>query len=346
MKKLSLSEFNTFISSLEKENFNFLINSQQFIGVYSSIHSIPDSKIYEIHSSSFNENINNIENTILDKKADDKIKNIIYISDIQNIKGENLLILTRLLKHNKINNLKLSNTIFLANITNETFNSLPLSFNNLFIILEIGLIFIEWIEYARIKNFDWRIISFLKENNNFLLFDNKNEENKNIQNYPSPYTWGKLSTLIKSNQNINNIDLFSNLVNGSIGEKTGNLFLKHIEKLEGIYFFDNIFTEDLESIHIIEEHQITDFYLASNFYFNKNIKTLSANQVLSYFKYTDVLLKLYTDNNDIIFSIKSVLSIIKNETDNYLDIFSFIFESGVFVENDTILNTISNYMKK
>ena len=347
MKKFSLSEFNTFIKTLKNNNFNFLIHSEPFTGLYNSIHNIPDTNIFELYSTNFKNDIENIEN-IYNKNIDNKNvnRNIIYINDIKNIKGSDLLTLIKLLKHKKINSLFLEDTTIISTIVNEDLKTLPDTFSNLFITLEIKVIFIEWIEQARIKNYDWRIISFLKANNNFLLFDNKNEDTRTFKNYSSPYTWSNLSSLIKENQNISNIDLFSNLVNGCIGEKTGTLFLKHVEKLEGLYFFKYIFEEELENIQIIEEEKITDFYLASNFFFKSNISHLSVNEILSYFKYTDVLLKSYPENNDIIFSIKSVLSIIKEDTENSLDIFSFIFESGVFVENDTILATISNYMKK
>jgi hypothetical protein len=348
LKKFSLSEFNTFINSLKNNNFNFLIHSEPFTGLYNSIHNIKEANIFELYSSNFKNDILNIEKKYILNTEDknNTNKNIIFINDIHNIKEEDLLILIKLLKHNKINNSFLENTIIIATVINEDFLQLSDVFSNLFITLEIKVIFIEWIEQARITNQDWRIISFLKENNNFLLFDNQNQDNMILKNYPSPYTWNNLSTLIKSNQNISNIDLFSNLVNGCIGEKTGDLFIRHVEKLEGLYFFKYIFEEELDSIQIIEEEQITNFYLASNFYFKNHIKELNVKEILSYFKYTDVLLKSYPDNNDIIFSIKSVLSIIKEETENSLDIFSFIFESGVFVENDTILSTISNYMKK
>jgi len=219
--------------------------------------------------------------------------------------------------------------------------NMPAPLVNRFININIEPNIDDWIIYAKENNLDWRIISFLKSNSEYL---HKFVPNNNEDNFCTPRNWTKLNPYVDY---FDDEKYMSIMLNGTLGLSAFMVFKEYLKLITKIPLMENIIKG---TYTVLLEKELSNSYafsmLCSSYVKNK-IKDLSIEEFFNIIKY----IELQKANVEVMQMLGiELLTIIKKELEQsdpkkLNDIHFFIFENDYFKSNKTFLNRMKEFNK-
>jgi hypothetical protein len=282
---------------------------------------------------------------ILPPENDDK-KYLLFLDEFNQIDENMQSLAYQLILNHKVGTHKLPNNCLIIAAGNKIEDlgigiENPLPLKNRFLKLNVVNVFEEWYEYALKNGIDWRIISYLQTSND-KLFDIS--EGIKEDNFPTPRTWFQLSELIYDINFSKNSDKFKIISNGLIGQSTTDEFSFFINKIQHIDILNKIFSEEEVKLNN-HTNDLMNFYYLSHFYFKRNIQKVNIEEFKLFFAFLNGLLEKDYSKEILFLIINDINKLISKEREDFSDIFTIIYESGIFEDFEEILDTIQNYMK-
>lgn len=277
---------------------------------------------------------------------DDDGKYILFLDEFNQIKQDMQSLSYQLVLERKVGQHKLPKNCIVIAAGNKfsdkgIYYEMPLPLKNRFLKFNLLINFEEWYEYGGVHNIDWRILSFLKNKNEY-LFNIQNGENED--NFPTPRNWFALSKIIFNINYTKNKEKMEKICNGLLGKKTALSFLQYVDNIQHIDVIEKI-TDKKEVKLNKNSSELFNFYLVSKFYFGLKIKDLTWEHIKNYFEFIKTKINEDFSKELMFLIINDINKIIKKEREDYLDIFTFLYEDGIFEEFDEILTNIQNYLK-
>lgn len=217
--------------------------------------------------------------------------------------------------------------------------TLPSPLVNRFVTINVIPYIDDWLVYAKERNIDWRILSFLKSNPEYL---HKFVSNSEEDNFPTPRNWVKLNQFINEFED----EAFMRVImNGMFGYGTYTVFKEYIELIKKIPTMKDI----IKGVFRVQlDKDLSDAYafsmLASS-YVKNNIMDLTVDNIINLFKYIET----QEQNKEVMYMLSiEIMTIVnkelKEKDDTKLNTLQYkIFTTNQFEGNKDFIKRLKEF---